>query len=493
MKILKDLHKKQSQAVGTLDWTAEGRSMKTMSDVHSVARRTMSRVSFNFDAHSDSIGSWIAGNSLALQIFDQARMTVDLTLDQLRRERPYDMPFESLCQMAEADLLYLNFRDYDSDSLNDFRGHKEERVKRRVEDLFSRVANRLYVGSAVRMPIFDTALKISGYEDRTVETIVKDAQDALSESAACFRDALVKKEVALDTFRGENHSLIATSTHWGYLSAVAHLLPVHLIGKPSSDLNVRFDRAVEAGVEARGSTDGKKRSAAAVAFVDLARRLRSCHLNFTAPITASWGTTYNMTSAEYESAGDIRDYWNEPAAQMKDNEVSRYVLYFLQEATDTVHPSFKSLGLGEFTLKERIDEQILTVPIVESLIKMRIRNDKKIEEAAQILADVKKVYMEAGVDTEEGRLRKLLSDYKAIESEKIQSYAKSLEGVWSYLIVPAIGTLAFLSQGIFPWLVQLAGDGVKAGIAPLVERMWRRPPAQRGIHRVRRQLTTLRQ
>jgi len=495
MQILEDLHKQQSDAVATLDWQGQRRELGQLCDLSALALKTMGRVNSAFEMHSSSIGSWINGQSLILQILTQPRLTVDITPNQLKEVRPFGMPFASLCEMAELGLVYLNFRDYDSDANQGFKEHSQSRVSDRIEQLFQRAKKQLYIGSVLRKPIFDTAIKASGYDD-SYENYYNEAVQSLSNAELCFREI---KSVQPDAeFRSEKPTLVAVSWHWAYLNAISHYLPAHLIRieshkteqNPRSELNQLFKKAVELGEEAMARPSTTAKYNAAKAFVNLARRLRSCHLNFTAPLTASWGTTYNMTGGEYKQSQGVRDYWRDAPFQATDIEVNRYVFYLLQEASDSVHPSFREVGLNNMTLKEQVDDHVFTENTVHNLLKVRIERESSIIESARILNEVKQIYVIEGIATDRKRLQKLLSDYKAIQIENQKLYIKALEGVWNYVLAPAVGGASpVLSQGVFPWLVPLASDAIKASIRPVVEKLWPPPSGHRQIIRAGRILS----
>jgi hypothetical protein len=295
----------------------------------------MGRVNTSFDVHKETIGSWINGDSLLLQIMTQPRLTVDVTPNELKKERPFGIPFNSFCQMAELQLVYLNFRDYDSDAKNNFEEHKD--VAKRIEKLFEKAKSQLYIGSALRKPIFDTALQSSGYEDASYDKFYNEAINYLSNAEKCFKE--IKSNDA--NFRSEKPSLVAVAWHWAYLNAISHFLPAHLIridshkneSNPQSELNRLFKKAAELGEEAITRPNNQSQENAARAFVYLARRLRSCHLSFTAPLTASWGTTYNMTENEYTQAQDVRDYWNNHFKQLMRKLVATFFILWDKQMT----------------------------------------------------------------------------------------------------------------------------------------------------------------
>jgi hypothetical protein len=496
MQQLKDLHKQQSEKVKTLDWQGQRRELKQLRDLSALALKTMGRVNDTFSQNNASIGSWINGYSLPLQLLTQPRLIVDVTPSELKKRRPFGMPFASLCQMAENDLVYLNFRDYDSDAKQNFREHSQSQVAERIEQLFERAKTQLYIGSALRKPIFDTALQSSGYDNDSYENYYNEAIENLSKAEQCFQEI---RSVQHDAeFRTEKPSLVAVAWHWAYLNAISHYLPPYLIRidshkneqNPKSELNDLFKKATELGEDAIAQPNENTKYNAAKAFVHLARRLRSCHLNFTAPLTGSWGTTYNMTGDEYKQAQDVRDYWREVPLQATDIEVNRYVLYLLQEASDNVHPSFTDIGLNNITLKEQVDDHVFTESVIESLINAIKNRENSINEAASILKEVKEIYVNNGISTDISRLHRLQNDYKAIESENKIVLIKALERLWNYVLEPAAGALSpALSQGIFPWIVPLFSDAVKASIKPLVKKLGHPPEGHRQIIRVRRILS----
>ena len=141
------------------------------------------------------------------------------------------------------------------------------------------------------------------------------------------------------------------------------------------------------------------------------------------------------------------------------------------------------------TIKEQVDDNVFTEATIDKLLKVRTDSENSINEAASILKEVKEIYTIKGLSTDTQRLQKFLNDYKAIEIENQKLYIKALEGVWNYVLSPAVGNLSPLTQGIFPWLVPLCSPAVKASIAPLVDKLGRLPEGHRQIIRAKRKLT----
>ncbi|MTJ15610.1 MULTISPECIES: hypothetical protein [Nostocales] len=70
MQILKDLYQKQSELVQTLDWQGQRREIEQLRDLSALALKTMGRVNESFRMNHETIGSWINGQSLPLQLYN---------------------------------------------------------------------------------------------------------------------------------------------------------------------------------------------------------------------------------------------------------------------------------------------------------------------------------------------------------------------------------------------------------------------------------------
>lgn len=486
---LKKLYDKQKEAVRGAALEKRNPRPETLKDIIALAPDAMLAVCPSFRYVGDEAGSWIGSHSLPLQLLTQSKLTVDLTLDELRKDRPFGIPLQSLCDLARERFLYLNLRDYDSDSEKDFAGHGEERVAAALEKILDEARGQVYIGSALRKSIFDAALLHSGYKD-PYERFYDEAKAALSDAHECYAalpDA--SKTVRQSLFREKRPPLIAVCWHWAFLRSIMHYVPSDIVAGKDSMLGALYVKAEEAGRLAKSQPSEKRRTIAAKAFADLAVRLRIAHLNLTAPITASYGTTYNMTEDEYGESVRLELYWEEGAPRLSDDETKRFLLFMLGESGRGPVVDFSRLHRpqGDLTLRQRIDDHLFNTGSVDALIVALKSNGQRISEAGAMLEEVKTAYLAKSSIPRE-RLLKMVEDYRKIANSNLAVYQRALEKVWDRIIVPAAEALMGFTDPVSPWVVAVASDAIKAKIPDVVERVLLRPAHQRTIFKVHRQL-----
>lgn len=297
--------------------------------VFAASSEVMDAVLGNFKDQTVMTGSWIADQPIPLQLLKQQRLTLDLTLAQLGAERPYNLDMDSLTHLAKNRLLLLNFRDVDSEMRKDFSG-----ITGKVQDnlgrLYDEAPDSIYYGSALREVVFNA---ISGADDADYARHQREAYAALGPAHACFGryHEAIKDEIEI-TFRREKPSLDAVSWHWAYLNAIAPKIQdrhSHIMeaGYGTGRARTLYHNAAQQGREATFPTENREKGIrAAKTFAELHILLRMCHLNFTAPITASFGATYNMTDKEFLQAKHL-NIGGTTSAPLPDAEHLEYLQY----------------------------------------------------------------------------------------------------------------------------------------------------------------------
>jgi hypothetical protein len=423
--------------------------------------------------HSDDIGSWISSHSLPIQLLMQSHLTVDLTLHELRKERPFGIPFRSLFELADSGHLFLNLRDYDSD----FAAHyDDERVAKNIDRLLTEIPTKLYIGSALRKAVFDAALAYSGYEEREYESFYDQALIDLAAAYAAYdRLPLQHTSVKRSLFRGERPKLKPVCWHWAFLNSVSHYLPPDIIRIEDDDakLNSLYRKAIEYGDSARQDPSDVKNEAAADAFAELAGQLRICHLSFTAPITASYGTTYNMTEDEYRESLRLGFYWDRRAPSLRDDELDRFLYFALSDVGQFGHSAFSRLHElpDHAVLKDKIDDHIFTMGDIDNLIGALGKNRQRIAEANAIMNELKTSYLTDDRPAPR-RLEAWISGYRRIKADAMNVCRTALGDKWAELVVPAEAGGVDPSS---PWVETLGEDPQKLLL---------RPVEHRAIHRV---------
>ncbi len=306
-----------------------------LGEIIAASAKVMEAAAGNFTAHRGMTGSWIASQPVLFQLLRQPRLTVDLTLHQLKKDRPYGMDVQSLIHLAKNNLLLLNFRDYDSQKDKDFSGIKDK-IEENLGRIYDEAPDSIYYGSVVRRKIFNA---VPGLPGNDYEKLHAAAMQDLAFAYACFDNFFEHPAVEEYNahFRGEKPPLAATAWHWAYLNAVSGKIQAthsKIINSTDGGIVYRlYNDAASIGRDAV-KNKGMYRTAdlkAALLFAELAALLRMCHLNFTAPITASFGTTYNMTAGEFMQSDHLR-IKNEERDPLYDDEYLRLLYEILTDA-----------------------------------------------------------------------------------------------------------------------------------------------------------------
>ncbi|ODT75932.1 MAG: hypothetical protein ABS69_10075 [Nitrosomonadales bacterium SCN 54-20] len=425
-----------------------------ISDLADFSRDTMAAVIKGFGTIANETGSWIDSLPLPLQLMTQSKLTVDLTLETLKSPAPFGLSQASLCKLARKGFIYLNLRDYDSDLQNGLAGHLA--CQRRLEQLLTEASNAVYFGSAIRKSIFDAAItktcqrtgsgnKISqplqyeNYHAEAAQTLKPVCRDY---SRLPDNDPRVQE----GNFRGKRSNPDATFWHYAYLRSVEGYLP-YQINQQLTEAYARAAHSVE---------DMAK-------FMHLAR---ICHLNFTAPITASFGTTYNIMPDEYKELTRLRAYPSDPVHDDPQyDELIDQLLYCLFDKNSPLNPG--SIASLKIHLNQDPSQIVFTDEMIDSLIDVLERNHSRLKAAAEILRQLGPA---SHVDDRKLELQDLISQYNAIESESFDLIAKEKKlaklftaGTSALAALPGVGI--YFGLGIsMPWLAAAAAAGPLAAL-----------------------------
>jgi hypothetical protein len=427
-----------------------------ISDFAELSRHTMATVVKGFGTLANEAGSWIDSLPLPLQLMTQPKLTVDLTLDTLKSAAPFGLTLDSLCRLASKGFIYLNLRDYDSDLQNDLAGHIAQQAK--LERIFTEASGAVYFGSAVRKGVFDAAIarnreRIAPYNESPDHKVAQ-YQDYRDEAVHALKNVCTDYARLPDDdprvqnayFRGRRSSVEASFWHYAFLRSVEGYLPY--------EINSRFTEAFNNA--ARSVEDLTK----------FMRLVRIYHLNFTAPITASFGTTYNIMPDEYKELIRLRTYPSDPAHDDPQyDEIIDQLLYCLFDRNSPLNA--RSVASLKIQLNQDPAQIVFSDAMIDSLIDVLRRNSLKLKAAAEILRQLGPA---SNADGKEPELEDLISQYNAIESESVNLIAK--EKKLAKLFTAGTGTLAALpGVGIYfglgvtmPWLAAAAATGPLAAL-----------------------------
>ncbi|MBA4141988.1 MAG: hypothetical protein H0X43_03060 [Nitrosospira sp.] len=428
----------------------------TISDFGELSRKTMSAVVKGFGMPVNETGSWVDSVPLPLQLMTQPKLTVDLTLDALASANPYGISMESLCKLAQKGFIYLNLRDYDSDLQNGLKGHLAQQVK--LDQIFAQAPEAVYFGSAVRKGIFDAAIIRSrqatapydaGHDKGLIEYEHYREEAANALRPVCTEYANLPDEdirVRAAYFRDRRSSADAVFWHYAYLRSVQDYLPYEI----NRQLMEAFHKAAES---VRDLTR----------FMRLAR---ICHLNFTAPITASFGTTYNITPEEYKELIRLRTWPSDPVHHDPEyDELIDQLLYCLFDRKSPLNA--RSVATLKLQLREDPAKIIFTDTMIDALIDVLQRSRLKLRSAAEILSELGPASF---VDGKAPDLEDLISQYNAIESESFHLIAKEKQlaklftvGTGTVAALPGLGLYFGLGVAM-PWLAAAAAAGPLAAL-----------------------------
>jgi hypothetical protein len=297
---LEDLYKKQNGQANSVDFQNDPGDLQ---GVYKISTEIMDRNTFRtFSNRKHLIGSWIAGQSIPRQLLTQRHLTIDLTVDALKEERPYGLPVDALAELIANGFLFCNIRDFDSQREKGFPDLCTGKAGENLRKLLDSSSNQFYIGSALRQPLFDAGFKWQGKGSQTLESVRSDAIRYLADSEKAFiSERKVNPELnKISIFRKESPKLEILSWHWAFLNALKSKLDlIFFDNKIRLGLDSKYENAHALGKAWAKSKTPENQLMAAKAFVDLSIDLRTFHQMYTAPITASWGTCYNFTAGEH--------------------------------------------------------------------------------------------------------------------------------------------------------------------------------------------------
>jgi hypothetical protein len=425
-----------------------------ISDLAGLSRQTMGAVIKGFGAVANEAGSWVDSLPLPLQLMTQPKLTVDMTLATLASDTPFGLSLASLCKLARNGFIYLNLRDYDSDLRYGLKGHIAQQAK--LEQLLD--AGGVYIGSAVRKGIFDAAISKqrerndpytsssggggSGGGSNHYEVYREEAAQALKQVGDEYsRLPDDDANVRCAYFRGRRSDPEAVFWHYAYLRSVEGYLPYEI----NRQITEAFDNAPRSIGE----------------FTEFMRLARIFHLNFTAPITASFGTTYNITPGEYKELIRLRMDPDDPVQRDPEHdEIIDQFLYCLFDRKSSLNAH--SIASLKLQLSGDPVKIVFTDAMIDSLIDVLQRNRLKLKSAGEILQQLGSA---SYVDGKQAELEDLINQYNAIESESIALIAKEKKlakvftaGASGVAALP--GPLAYFGLGVsLPWLAAAAAFG----------------------------------
>jgi hypothetical protein len=247
-------------------------------------------------------------------------------------------------------------------------------------------------------------------------------------------------------FRGRRSNPDATFWHYAYLRSVEGYLPYQV----NQQLTEAYGRA------GRSVGDMAK-------FMQLAR---ICHLNFTAPITASFGTTYNIMPDEYKELMRLRVYPSDPVHDDPQyEELIDQLLYCLFDKNSPLRPD--SIASLKIRLNQDPTQIIFSNEMIDSLIDVLERNHSRIKAAAEILRQLGPA---SHMDGRKPELQELISQYNSIESESFHFIAKEKRlaelftlGTSALAALPGVGIYFGLGVAM-PWLAAAAAMGPLAAL-----------------------------
>jgi hypothetical protein len=256
----------------------------------------------NFLFKKNKTGSWIAGSFMPLQLLFQQNLLVDLTEDELKKERPFNIPLNSLIKLARQH-IYLNIRD-----IGDFTGNEasfSERAGENLARIIEAVPDRIYIGNALRDPLFN---KMNGGSNSYVE-YKNYFVNTLKSAYEAFEIRLIDKpDFAKGAeFRSGKVSLAASAWHYAFLKAARFKLPNNIyeyFAQEDENKPSEIDKMIEEiGNDIKKynkNNDGSNLlNKVTDSYLQLISYLRTFHLATTAEITGSWGSTYNRTQEEF--------------------------------------------------------------------------------------------------------------------------------------------------------------------------------------------------
>ena len=413
----------------------------------------------NVTPHRFMMGNAVPTQNVLTQLLRQPRLTVDMTIAQLRQERPLGLDLRSLVYLLENNLVVLNVRDDYGEAESKGSARRDSMVQCNLEEIFTCCPHAVYFGSSLRRKIFDSLLHAEGlhYEDFCTQ-----AMRDLAPAHAAFKECTLSGALAKDArFRGELPSLVTVAWHWAFLNAVAGHLDKEYAYVLHPQRHAGQASTLYAATAQRGHDAQKSKAhttAAAQCFADLAVFLRICHLNFTAPITECFGGTYNMTADEYILAQELARQPLEDEVVV-DEEYCGFLMSMLQDTSKNAAVSYQhSALLTDAGLVETMPVAAFRFDQVRVLVDRLLRHRDKITDAYAEISPLTEAFLQGSLTPWAERsphaLRECLERTLAYQSKKNTLFRTLLEAGWKHAVLP----LTDVSYGA--WTVHM-------GISPL--------------------------
>ncbi|MBN2833379.1 MAG: hypothetical protein JXR48_00275 [Candidatus Delongbacteria bacterium] len=416
-----DLWKNQNKNAMSVDFYDDPR---TLQGVYSKAIDVMNRATSNtFKLKKDGVGSWISEQSLPIQLLSQDILTVDLSIEELSKQKPFNIPIRSLVKLENMGYIYLNIRDYDSEKNKGFSslcaGKASENLSKIIEN-----CKNVYIGSALREPIFNACLKWEGLND-TIDKIQLNAFDELSNSFKAFNEEFDngKLDKTESIFRGEKFNLTGISWNYAFLKSVRSKIDDYIFDDYGDRIGIqsKYEKTVHYGNEWIKTKDASTRLKAGKSFQEFAGEIKTYHQLYTANITASWGTAYNFTDNEYIEA-------TRKAASIKlKNDIRSNANW--QKFVSMIYSD--QIGIkSEYLISDK--NIIYSEGIIDSIIELKIKKYNEINAIYKLISDYEKKYIndENFISAD---LEKLYTQYNVVKS-------KFYYGVLEKLFVKGIKT-----------------------------------------------------
>lgn len=379
-------------------------------------------------------GSWIAGQFMPFQLLTQKKLFVDLSTKELMREKPLGLPITSIIKLLKHNLIYINLRDYKPEHVDrglfdsaDIPHNKKEiiidNINRNLDFLLEKCQRKIFIGSAIRKPIFDFLnLKEKGFSS-PYEKYQEYFVSHLKKSAEAFK-SFEENDNKPNTnvpyhFRGENISLIASSWHYAYLSSMRTKLPDDVFNTTNETLGIDdlIKKCIISGEVHSNNKNVNNRDSAARDFVLLANKLRTAHLNNTAPITGAWGCTYNQCEDDFINMKAMELSFNNPIYQnssnmepTKTNNFNKLLVNILQqEGRIASRYAIKDLI---FRMNSKIDDHLASENLVDSIIEYIECNSHEHHELQKIYNELLKGYQKDHLSDSE--VRKMIKQYNSL-------------------------------------------------------------------------------
>jgi len=283
-------------------------------------------------------GSDLINESIPLQLMTQPTALRDLTIKELEPKgtnslpTPFNMPLNSLVDLARTGHLYLNLMqyDYDNDDRNEqfFKGQIAETLEALVDRLVTffpdgTISSKIYIMSALRKPVFNkmiewtegtsliSSAKTPSYLDYYQECLTQiiDAEAACREFYSSGNN-FTAEGIPMN-WRGRTQENYGSAFHYAYLKSASKMIKRDF---KNEDIDIiksdyGFDTMIllcaDRGKKWRLNNTSSNLEEAARSFAKLAHYLRVEHVLHTVQITGAWGCVWNRPFNEYLSFKEV--------------------------------------------------------------------------------------------------------------------------------------------------------------------------------------------